>query len=586
MSVSTLAPIEQQSTGAAMTGEEPADPTSAPPLGAVEEYDRIVWVPPSSLRIGPNVRQEDAEPDKEQVRAFKKDGVQDPIKAYRNEIDQLVVIVGQLRTKGAVTAGVERVPVWVVAPPTGDEKAQLVERIVTQFGENRHRKAMTRGDEFRAFEQLELAGMSPTAIGRALCVAKPEVAAALAVGHSHLAAKAADAYDLTLDQAAVIAEFEAGGDVDTAQRLITAAVEQPHNFDTIAQRARNDRAEAQQREVLIAELTEQLTAAGVAILDDSVSDWSGPARSLDRLRPTADAEPGTDFTPEEHAGCPGHSAWIDVEYDEDDREVPVAVYGCADFVAHGHALSYGSPSRPGQGPVPTAGSGDSGISADSDDEAAALAAQVAAAELARRKASIERRWVRENNKDADATLPKRRQWLAGLARRTSLPKGTRQWLALRTFEASALMHKAMERGHPLAHELLDLPQPSRSWSGWTGATGEDLGELHRRIATAADTKAAVYELYLTLCAMEEAFDRDAWRNPTSLDKVYIAMAIELGYEAPDVDRKVLHPDNLDQIVATELGLDGTDTDDADLAEVVAFDAGDADPDPVDADLAA
>ena len=115
---------------------------------------------------------------------------------------------------------------------------------------------------------------------------------------------------------------------------------------------------------------------------------------------------------------------------------------------------------------------------------------------------------------------------------------------------------------------LGLTQPS----GWTGASGEDLGQLHRRIATTADTKAAVYQLYLTLCAMEEAFDRDAWRNPTTLDKVYIAMPIELGYQAPDIDRKVLHPDNLEQIIATELGLDHPDTttDDAALAEVVAL----------------
>jgi hypothetical protein len=39
---------------------------------------------------------------------------------------------------------------------------------------------MTRGDEFRVFEQLTLEGMSPTAISRALSVSKPEVVASLA----------------------------------------------------------------------------------------------------------------------------------------------------------------------------------------------------------------------------------------------------------------------------------------------------------------------------------------------------------------------------------------------------------------------
>jgi len=133
----------------------------------------------------------------------------------------------------------------------------------------------------------------------------------------------------------------------------------------------------------------------------------------------------------------------------------------------------------------------------------------------------------------------------------------------------------------------------RSWSSSigteNGGDGKDFGELHRRILTASDAKAAVYELYLILCAMEEAFTRDSWRHPTSLDKVYIAMAIELGYEAPDVDRKVLHPDDLDAIIAAELGLDRPDTTDLDTDGLAdGTDALDSEPagDRVSSDLAA
>lgn len=566
MSVSTLAPTAMEPVGTTTALPQPlTDPDASATVddagrgGAVPDapdgdYDRIVWVPPSSLVIGPNARQENAEPDPEQVRAFKKAGVQDPIKAYGDENGRLVVVVGQLRTLGAIKAGVERVPVWVQPAPSGTDKAQTVERLVTQFSENRHRKAMTRGDEFRVFEQLALEGMSPTAIGRALSVGKPEVVASLAVGRSELAATAADKYDLTLDQAAVVAEFEGYGDLDTAKELILTAVDKPTNFATLAQRKRNDRAEAQRRRELEAALTEQLSAAGVRILDESVPDWTGPARPLDWLRPRAEDMPGTVLTVEDHADCPGHSAWIDVEYDDNDREVPVAVYGCADFAAHGHALRHAW-----SGPVGTPASAASGE--DDLDGAAALAA--AEAEVQRRTASIQRRWVINNNKDADAALPGRREWLAAFSRRAGLPKGARRWLALRTFDSSPVMHKAMERRHPLAHELLGLPVPMRSWSSSNGTEnggdGEDFGELHRRIVTASDAKAAVYELYLILCAMEEAFTRDSWRNPTSLDKVYIAMAIELGYPAPDVDRKVLHPDDLDAIIAAELGHDRPDT---------------------------
>jgi ParB family transcriptional regulator, chromosome partitioning protein len=555
MSVSTRAPEVDQSPEdtvvSILSGGDGANADGGP--AAAAEINQVLWVDPASLVIGPNVRQDNAEPTAEQVRSIKKNGVQSPIKAYRDETGALVVIYGQLRTLGAIKGGVERVPVWVVAAPSGGDKAQLVERIATQFSENRHRRSMTRNDEFRAMEQLELAGMSPTAIGRALSVRKPEVVATLAVGRSALAAQAADEHGLTLEQAAVIAEFEGYGDQETAEELLRTAVRWPSNFDTLVQRKRNDRAEAERFEELRAALVEQLTAAGVALLDEDVPNWTGLARSLDRLRPSEDDEPGTELTIDAHAGCPGHRAWIEVEYDEDDQAIPVPLYGCADYAAHGHALLYGS------------GHTRNNAGDEQDDAELDEAAEQARAELERAKATIQRRWVRNNNKDADAALPGRRRWLAALAARSGLPRGARRWLALRAFDGSPLMHQAMQRRHQLAHELLGL---SETWSSY----GD---ELQRRIADASDAKAAVYELFLVLCAMEEAFTRDSWRNPTSLDKVYMAMAIELGYPAPDVDRKVLHPDDLDDIIAAELGLDRSDNS-AD-AEV---------PDPVDVDLAA
>jgi ParB family transcriptional regulator, chromosome partitioning protein len=561
MSVSTLAPEVDQAPEDAVVSTPPGSDGTTGDGGqaAAGEINQVLWVDPASLRIGPNVRQDNAEPTAEQVRSIKKNGVQSPIKAYRDETGALVVIYGQLRILGAIKGGVELVPVWVVEAPSGDDKTQLVERIVTQFSENRHRRNMTRNDEFRAMEQLELAGMSPTAIGRALSVRKPEVLAALAVGRNPLATQAADEHGLTLEQAAVIAEFEDYGDEQSAEELLRTAVRWPSNFDTLAQRKRNDRAEAERFDQLRTALVEQLTAAGVALLDDEVPTWTGLARSLDRLRPSEDDEPGTEFTVEAHAGCPGHGAWIEVEYDEDDHEIPVPVYGCADYAAHGHALLYDRNAHGGNDP--------DGQQSDTElDEAA----EQARAELERAKATIQRRWVRNNNKDADAALPGRRKWLAAFASRSGLPKGARRWLALRAFDGDPLMHQAMQRRHQLAHELLGVPVPT--WS-----SDCDVDELERRIAGASDAKAAVYELFLVLCAMEEAFTRDSWRNPTSLDKVYMARAIELGYPAPDVDRKVLHPDNLDDMFAAELGLDRCDT---------TADTDDLNADPVDADLAA
>src|SRR5687768_16457063 len=56
-----------------------------------EEWYAVVWVPPGSLIIGRNVRQENAVPGKAGVRDVKKRGVRAPILAYRDESGDLVV---------------------------------------------------------------------------------------------------------------------------------------------------------------------------------------------------------------------------------------------------------------------------------------------------------------------------------------------------------------------------------------------------------------------------------------------------------------------------------------------------------------
>jgi ParB family chromosome partitioning protein len=515
------------------------------------DYNQIIWVDPSSLTIGPNIRQENATPDRALVRDYKNNGVEDPIKAYRDEAGDLIVVDGQLRTLGAIEAGIDNVPVWVQPPPAADDKAATISRISKQFRLNRHRRATTRKDEFQAFEQLELLGMSPTAIGRELSVRRRDVTASLRVGRSEVATKAGDEHDLTLDQLAVIAEFEADGDLDAAQLLIDTAVERPNNFAALAQRRRNDRIEAERLRKSVEACTEQLTDAGIVIFDESLVPWHGMARSLDRLRPSVADEPDTELALEAHAGCPGHGAWIDFDPDENGQEVAVPLYGCSDFRAHGHALI-----EVPVGHMDYDGIATTRYNSDASEDGLAAAesalAQAQARELERRKASIQRKWVINNNKDADAALPARQEWLASVARRASLPKGTRRWLAYRTLDGSHTLRKAMERGHALAHRLLGLPEPSPTWYVVARESAHTGSELYDRIANATEAKAMVYELYLVLCAFEEGFRRDSWRNPSAIDQLYISMAIELGYVAPDVDLKVLNPDDIDDVIADAL----------------------------------
>lgn len=557
---------------------------------SLDLYNRIIDVPPESLKIDANIRLNNLEPTREEVNDYKQFGVEDAIKAYFNADGDLVILKGERRVRTAIKAGVESVPVWVRPPLSEDEKKARIERVSNQYRWTRHRKGLTRADEFNAFQQLQLDGLSVTAIGKTLSVPRREVSNALKVGRSKLAAAAADKYDLTLEQAAEIEACERAGDLEDAKALITCVAEGPHNFKTLVQRLRNDRAAAEKLRKSVAACTEQLTAAGVVILDDSIPDWNGDTRSLDRLRPEPDSEAGTELTADEHATCPGHSAWIREAVDDDGDKIAAPAYGCSDFRAHGHALrnapagwiDYNTPSGTTDSDSDLASDAFSG---DGDDLSAAsrtgFASAVAtkdtsemdgvvdaeaayaahlAAEMQRRRTEIESAWVENNTADAVAAQQVRQEWLAGFVHRKSIPKGARKWLALRTLAASYALNEAMNTGHPLAHRLLGLPEPEMSNDDWTVENAYERSELYDRIDAASDAKAAVYELYLMLCAYEQAFRPDSsWRTPTETDQVHIRMLIQLGYEAPDIDRKVLSPDNLDDIIAAELGTDSDQT---------------------------
>lgn len=500
-----------------------------------DEWYSVVWVPPGSLIIGPNARAENATPDKDRVRDIKKRGVRAPILAYRAGGD-LVVTMGQIRTLAAIEAGVEEVPVWVQPPPVDDEKAATVDRIIDQLGENDHRTAMTRGDVYEAHKQLSLMGLSATAIARRRSRPKRVIEDSLRVGDSELASKAGDKYDLTMEQLAVIAEFEGYGDLETAKKLILTAVEHPNNFGVLAQRKRDDRAEAERLRQAEAALTEQLTAEGVTIFDESLPKWSGDARSLDRLRPSPDDEPGTELTAEQHASCPGHGTWIVDDYNDNDDRVLVAEYGCSDFRAHGHAQIHAPAGQAAYG-TGTAASFDTVTSTSQDAHDAESAAAVE-----REKARIQRRWVIENNKNWDAAEKVRQTWLADFTRRSKAPKDARKWLALQKLAGPHELRKAMERGPKLAHRLLNLPEPH----------GRETGELFDKITNASEAKATIYDLYLTLVAMEEGLQRDSWRHPMGTDSLYMAKLIELGYPAHDVERKVITPEKIADVVAAQL----------------------------------
>ncbi|KAA9157967.1 hypothetical protein FPZ12_024100 [Amycolatopsis acidicola] len=516
------------------------------------EYDRVIYFNPDDVTIDDNVRTENAVTDADTIRDMRRRGVDMAARGYRADDGTVMITMGQRRVLNARAAGCQ-LPVWMQAPPSADSRKAGIDRIVAQVNENDLRKGLTRGDEHRAVQQLAAFDLTPTGIARKLSRRVSHVKNVLTVGDSELASRAADRYDLTLDQAAVVAEFEGYGDLDTAKELVRLAVAAPNNFKVFAERKRNDRAEDERIRVQTAELTEQLTQTEVPILDSSVSSFSGPVRRLDALRATPDSEPGSRLTEDEHASCPGHAAWIRDDYDTDDNRMVVPVFACTDFLAHGHALanapegaatfSTSSPSAPAAEASPlTAGDG-----------------TAAAEERAREARKIQRRWVRENNKDWDAAVSVRQAWLASLPNRTRAPKGAQVFLAKLKAQGNRELRRAMERHHKLAHKLLNLPEPGYGQPS----------ELPSKIATLSTAKATLYDTFLTLCALEEDLSRDAWRRPWDFEQEYMSMIIAWGYDASDVERKVLNPEPEADVIAAALGDAGepeTEEDDSDSEE--------------------
>ncbi|MET8848602.1 hypothetical protein [Amycolatopsis sp. NPDC004625] len=519
------------------------------------EIDTILRVKPGEVLLAENVRTDNAEADEDTTANFKTHGVKTAVNGYRDyDTGTIVVTEGQRRVLNAREAGCT-VPVWMKTPPPADERKATIERIVNQFIENDPalRRSLTLADTARALQQLAAFNLKPAGIARKLALGKKGktyVENVLQAGRSELAVKASERFQLDLLQAAVIAEFDEAGDPDTAKELIRIAREAPNNFTVFAARKRTERDENSRFKALSEDLIEELTNASITIFDTSLSAWDADARSLDRLRPTPEDAPQTELAADDHKSCPGHGAWLTDRYDDDCQKVPVAVYGCADFRAHGHALSYAPAGRidfTSLPPIPT-GTSDEAVDLDNlddvvtSDEIAAARAVQAASELERQKARIIDEWVNQNSKDWDASEAPRREWLAALVQRKTAPQGAQLFLALQKAEGSKELRYALESGHPLAIELLGMPDEAI------------ITDLTAKIAKASTAgKATLYDLFLTLCAIEDELSSDTWRSPWGAAQAYMAAIIGWGYPASDVERKVIDPETEQEVIAAQLG---------------------------------
>lgn len=440
---------------------------------------QIALVDPTTLILEANVRT-DVALDPEFLASIKTHGVLTPVLAVRAE-DGLHVRAGQRRTLAAVEAGLTAIPAHVVEADSDE-----VRRIVEQMAENEHRLDLTDRDRIGAFQQLALLGLTAGQIAKRTHTKKDKVTTALTVAGSAVTAAVVAKYDLTLDQAAVIAEFD--GDREAVKALTVAAAEDPEQFAHVAQRLRDDRAETQ----AVADLTADLTKAGVPVIDRPADNDKTITRLVDLG--TLDGEKRIPLTPETHAECPGRAAWISTTSWSGVNAIPV----CTDPKTYGHVDRYAHSGRTERRAGPM-----------NEDEKA------------------KRQQVIANNKAWRSAETVRREWLAAFATRKTAPTDAAAFLAARLVDGTSRLDKAYtQTRHRLARTLLGLNEHV----GY--GQPDPLADL---IATTTPARALHITLVLVLAAIEDGTGTHTWRNATNEDRAYLVALSGWGYALSDVE---------------------------------------------------
>jgi ParB family chromosome partitioning protein len=489
----------------------------------VAQGEEFLHLDPADIIIGTNVRT-DLRPDHKEFRkSIKQRGVIEAVTVYRDEDGQYVLLRGQRRTVTAVEVGTPTglIPARVVPQPAE------ADRIGDQLVENIHRAGMRETEIVAGVEQLALLGVSAAQIAKRTSIDRPTVNAALAVTKADQTRNRLDSGDLTLEEAAIFAEFE--HDPEAVERL-EYAKRYRRSLTHEAQRLRDEAAE---READAAEV-ERLRDEGLPVLtaeEVTEAEQSGEVLRIERLV-TTEGEPVPE---EEWPNVPGARVrvvkeWVypEDEYDEsedgtddegreDEDYEPaepyqqyVPVWVVTDLDASGLRR------RGGVGGGSATGEEDAG---ESEEEAEA-----------RRE---ERRRVIANNKAWASAETVRREWLAGFVARKTAPKGAEALICEAVVTGHHSLSKAMDHRHPMLFTLLGIDVPT----GYYGA-GHD--ECHKIATKASTPKAATMTtLAAVVAAWEATTGKHSWRNPSAWDARVLGALVEWGYQPSEVERILL-----------------------------------------------
>lgn len=484
----------------------------------------LLSVDPQELVVEANVRTE-ASLTKQFIASIRENGVLVPIVAVRGEDGALLVRMGQRRTLAAREAGLKAVPVYVT-----DADADTATRLVQQITENDQRLALGDADRVKGIQTLLDTGLSVTKVAKKLAVSPERVKQSKAVANSQAAMEALHDRELTLAEAAAIAEFE--DEPDVVDKLLQAAGRAW--FDAEVERFRRMRAERAERQKAAKAYTEQ----GFTVLEEYPGYGDGWI-PLHHLRTADGSEPDESVVTDP-------SLWAvmleenPVFYDADGNKVDETL------------IDWGVEGQPDEEPEEGKLHPDvltevseftpefyfcrdpQAVGLSVDDRYAKLAKVAASlpegapepqtpADLERKEAEkAERRRVLTLNKAGAAAETVRRKFLTDLLKRKTAPDGAMVFLARLLSDDPSLL--GGYRGMEVASELL----------GADVRTGELLDH-------ASEGRAQVILLGMALGALESMTPKSAWRDRAQFKETvaYLRFLESLGYGLSPVEQVVV-----------------------------------------------
>jgi ParB family chromosome partitioning protein len=216
----------------------------------------LIHLNPAEIATDKNIRK-DLQITPDWVKNLKQHGVRQPISAYwDSKLEQYQVEAGHRRTVGAVEAGLETIPVYIVDAP--DDIARTVDQMV----ENVHREPLRPVETAAAYKELALFGLPAMAISQRTNTKLAKVGDAIAVAGNPVAASVLEQHQqLTIDDALVFAEFD--GDDEAIATLTETVTHKPGQLPHIAQQLRDDRDYQASRVTVQADLERR----GIPVLD-------------------------------------------------------------------------------------------------------------------------------------------------------------------------------------------------------------------------------------------------------------------------------------------------------------------------------